>query len=108
MVPRALIAAASEVLCPGLALGLFFGCPFAPRVHCVKCGAIRLGMPLALSDTQLDLVMKATAPLDPSKRLVAMERVTAQLRIRGGHYISDDDVERAMRAALKGLVQGAA
>jgi hypothetical protein len=65
-------------------------------------------MPLALSDTQLDLVMQATAPLDPSKRVVAMERVAAQLRIHGGRYVSDADVELATRAALKGLVQGSA
>src|SRR5262245_9829329 len=36
--------------------------------------------PLSLTDDQLHTVMKACAPLDPSKRAVLIERVAAQLR----------------------------
>jgi hypothetical protein len=34
-----------------------------------------------------------------------MERIAAHVRQRAGRYVTDDDVERATRAALKGLVQ---
>jgi hypothetical protein len=65
-------------------------------------------MPLALSDHQLELVMTAAGPLDPAKRATLMERIAGQLRLRAGRYVTDDDVERATRTALKGLVQGSA
>ena len=60
---------------------------------------------IALSDTQLHVVMRACAPLDPSKRVVAMERIAAQLRLNGGRYCSDADVARALKSALVGLLQ---
>jgi hypothetical protein len=61
-----------------------------------------------LSDDQLHTVMKAYAPLDPSKRSVLMERVAAQLRqLAGCRRPSDGDVELALRAAMAGLRQTA-
>ena len=64
-------------------------------------------MPFGLSDTQLHAVMLALAPLDPSKRALAMERIAARLRldgVRGGHP-SNAQVEAAVEGALAGLVQ---
>jgi hypothetical protein len=67
-------------------------------------------MPLALSDHQLEIVMTAAGPLAPDKRVVLMERIVAALRVRAVvfHNPTDADIERATRAALKGLVQGSA
>jgi hypothetical protein len=62
-------------------------------------------MPLALSDSQLEFVMTAAGPLDPAKRVTLMERIAGQLRQRAGRHISDAEVERATRTALRGLVQ---
>jgi hypothetical protein len=61
---------------------------------------------LALSDSQLATVMAAATGLPPDKRSVFLERIAAQLgQIRRP---SDADVERAARAALKGLLQAPA
>jgi hypothetical protein len=67
-------------------------------------------MPLALSDHQLELVMAAAGPLSPEKRIVLMERIVAALHVRAGVFRkpTDADIERATRAALRGLVQGSA
>ena len=64
--------------------------------------------PLQLTDDQLHTVMKACAPLDPSKRSVLMELVAAQLRqLAGCRRPSDGDVELALRAAMARLRQTA-
>jgi hypothetical protein len=63
---------------------------------------------LQLTDDQLHTVMKACAPLDPSKRSVLMERVAAQLRqLAGCRRPSDGDVELALRGAMAGPRQTA-
>jgi hypothetical protein len=60
-------------------------------------------MPLALTDSGLRIVMAAATGLPPEKRQIFMERIAAQLsRIRRP---GDADVERAARAALRGLMQ---
>jgi hypothetical protein len=46
-------------------------------------------MPFALTDHQFELVMMATAPFDPAKRAVLMERMAAHLRLNGGRYPID-------------------
>jgi hypothetical protein len=51
--------------------------------------------------------MLVLAPLDPSKRAVAMERVAASLRY-GARWPSDGDVDAAIKAALAGLLHGSA
>jgi hypothetical protein len=61
--------------------------------------------PFALTDHQLELVMMATAPFDPAKRAVLMERMAAHLRLNGP---TDTDVNRAIKAAMVGLLQGSA
>jgi hypothetical protein len=59
---------------------------------------------IALSDDQLASVMRACAPLDPSKRAVALERVAGELRRTAGRYCSDSDVDHALKIALVGLM----
>jgi hypothetical protein len=59
-------------------------------------------MLFGLSDVQLHAVMLALAPLDPSKRAVAMERIAARLRLDGVRHPTDVDVELAVRGALGG------
>jgi hypothetical protein len=64
-------------------------------------------MPLALSDRQLEIVMTAAGPLAPEKRVVLIERIVAALHVRAGVFRkqTDADIERATRAALRGLIQ---
>ena len=63
-------------------------------------------MALALSDNGLKIVMPAAAGLPPDKRSTFMERTAAELsRIRRQ---TDDDIRRAARAALQGLMQAPA
>ena len=52
--------------------------------------------------------MLALAPLDPSKRATATERIAGRLRLDGARHPSDAAVELAVRGALAVLVQGAA
>jgi hypothetical protein len=58
---------------------------------------------LALSDSQLQIVMAAAGPLPPEKRSLFLERVAASLRIHGA-----GDFERAVQLALTGLIQNSA
>jgi hypothetical protein len=39
-------------------------------------------MPFSLTDHQLELVMTAAAPLDPSKRATLMARIAVHLRLQ--------------------------
>jgi hypothetical protein len=61
--------------------------------------AITPGSMLALTDSQLDLVMTAAGGLTPEKRSLFLERVAARLELRGRRF-TDDDLERAVRSAL--------
>jgi L-aminopeptidase/D-esterase-like protein len=63
-------------------------------------------MPFALSDAQLHLVMAAAQLLPFEKRAVVLERVAGHLQLIAARHFSDAEVERAIRAALSGLVQG--
>jgi hypothetical protein len=82
-----------------------------PRPHFTRAAfflVLAQMTPLSLTDEQLHTVMKACAPLDPSKRAVLIERVAAQLRqLAGCRRPSDGDVELALRAAMAGLRQAA-
>jgi len=61
---------------------------------------------IQLSDSQLETVMTAAATLAVDKRACFLERVAAELaRVR---QPDDQDVERAARAALRGLLQAPA
>jgi hypothetical protein len=61
---------------------------------------------IALSDRQLQAVIVAAQPLAVDKRACFLERIAAELaRI---HRPDDRDVDRAVRAALRGLMQAPA
>jgi hypothetical protein len=64
--------------------------------------------PFSLSDDQMRAILVAAQPLDPSKRCTLLERTAAQLRRIGVRRPTDDDVEHAIRFAMRGLLQGAA
>jgi hypothetical protein len=64
--------------------------------------------PFALTDDQLACVMTAAQPFDPAKRAVFLERIAGELRRLGLRYPSNDDVTRAIRAALTRLTQAPA
>ena len=55
-----------------------------------------------LSDHQLAAVMLAAKDLPDEKRRTFLERVDARLTLRGAR-ISDADLDKAIRIALKGL-----
>jgi hypothetical protein len=52
--------------------------------------------------------MKAAQPLDPAKRCTLMERVAAELRRSCGRYVTDTDVQRALKISLVNLAHGSA
>lgn len=58
---------------------------------------------LALSDTQLSVVMTAAGGLPVEKRALFLERVAARLRLRD--RFTDADLDDAVRTALCGLIQ---
>ena len=62
---------------------------------------------LALKECQLATVMTAADKLPVEKRGVFLQRVVAWLSLRGTRF-NDDDLDDAMRHALKGLVQNSA
>jgi len=64
--------------------------------------------PLSPSDDHLRIVMNAARPLAVEKRALFLERLGAQLALRGFRHPSDDDLARAVRMALQGLRQGTA
>jgi hypothetical protein len=59
---------------------------------------------LALTDSQLQIVMDAAQPLPVDKRETFLWRVSARLQLQRRQF-DDDDVATAVRAALVGLVQ---
>jgi hypothetical protein len=59
-------------------------------------------------DGQLEQVMLACKPLDPSKRLMLMEGIAGYLRPQGIRRPDDQTIEAALRASLRGLLQGSA
>jgi len=62
---------------------------------------------LALSDSQLQIVMTAAGGLPVEKRGVFLERVAARLELHGPRF-TDADLGAAIQAALTGLIQSAA
>jgi len=60
--------------------------------------------PFGLNNEQLACVMTAAQPFDPAKRAVLLERIAGELRRLGLRHPSDDDVTRAIRLALRGLM----
>jgi hypothetical protein len=62
---------------------------------------------LALSDSQLRAVWAAADGIPVEKRGVFLERLVAQLQLRGSHFTTTD-LEDVVRSALSGLVQHAA
>jgi hypothetical protein len=61
---------------------------------------------LALSDTQLAVVMTAAGGLAVEKRTLFLERVAARLTLCG--RFTDADLDHAVRMALSGLIQESA
>jgi hypothetical protein len=59
---------------------------------------------LALSDSQLRTVWAAADGLPVEKRGVFLERLVAQLQLRGFRFTTTD-LEEMVRLALSGLVQ---
>jgi hypothetical protein len=57
---------------------------------------------------QLALVMTAAKPLDPSKRATLLERIASHLRCISVRRPTDSEVDRAIKAAMSGLLQGSA
>jgi hypothetical protein len=62
---------------------------------------------LALSDSQLRSLWAAAAGLPIEKRGVFLERLVAQLQLRGSHFTTAD-LDDAVRLALKGLTKKSA
>jgi hypothetical protein len=62
---------------------------------------------LALSDSQLRAVWAAVDRLPVEKRGVFLERLIAQLQLRGSRFTTTD-LEDMVRSALSGLVQQSA
>jgi hypothetical protein len=62
---------------------------------------------LALKDRQLATVMTAADKLPVEKRGVFLQRVVASLSLRGTGF-NDNDLDDAMRQALRGLVRDSA
>ena len=62
---------------------------------------------LALSDSQLRAVWAAADRLPVEKRGVFLERLVAQLQLRGSHFTTTD-LEDMVRSALSGLVRHSA
>jgi hypothetical protein len=62
---------------------------------------------LALTDSQLQIVMAAGRHLSPEKRSLFLERIAARLRLHGNNF-TDVDLERAVRSALSGLIRDSA
>ena len=60
---------------------------------------------ISLSDAQLQTVMLAAASLEPEKRGVYLQRVSAHLSLKCGTRFTDGDVAVAAQAALHGLIQ---
>ena len=58
---------------------------------------------LGLRGAQLAAVMAAASDLPTEKRTVFLQRIASRLRLRGRRF-SDDDLDKAIRIALKGLV----
>ena len=61
-----------------------------------------------LTDRQMRAVLEASQPLDSVKRGILLERVAAQLRFQCGGRLADDDVQAALKSALRGLQQDSA
>jgi hypothetical protein len=59
---------------------------------------------IALTDSQLRIVMTAATSVPPEKRGVYLQRIAAHLQIRCGRY-TDADVGLAAQSALQGLIQ---
>jgi hypothetical protein len=62
---------------------------------------------LALSDSQLRAVWAAADGLPVEKRGVFLERLVAQLQLRGSRFTTTD-FEDVVRSALRGLIQQSA
>jgi hypothetical protein len=64
---------------------------------------------LALTDNQLHTITAIAGGLPVEKRGTFLERLSATLPgLTGGRRPGDDDVERAARAALRGLLRAPA
>jgi hypothetical protein len=62
---------------------------------------------LALTDSQLKLVMTAAGGLSVEKRAVFLERVAARLQLYGANF-TDIELDRAVHSAMRGLVKDCA
>jgi hypothetical protein len=57
---------------------------------------------ISLSDSQLQVVMDAAAGIDPGRRDVYLQRVSAMLRFR--NRFTDDDLDEICKLATCGLL----
>jgi hypothetical protein len=62
---------------------------------------------LALTDSQLQMVMTAAGSLPVDKRSTFLEGVVCRMQLRGAHF-TDKDLNDAVRRTLTGLKQSAA
>jgi hypothetical protein len=61
-------------------------------------------LPLALTDSQMRMVLAAAAQLDdPAKRHTLLQRLAGHLQ-RAGGQLTDGDLDRALAASLRGLL----
>ena len=83
----------------------------APKTHgrrsWPKAEGINSEIAAPCSPGLMTIVMNAASGLPVEKRTVFLERVAARLALRGAR-ISDADLDKAIRIALKGLVHNSA
>jgi hypothetical protein len=63
---------------------------------------------IALTDSQLRIVMDAARMLPIEKRDLYLRRIAAMLTLRGRGHFNDADVTNVAQLALRGLMQQAA
>jgi hypothetical protein len=62
---------------------------------------------LALTNSQLKIVMAAASGLSLEKRSLFLERIAARLQLYGPRF-TDTEFERAVRSTLSGLIRNSA
>jgi hypothetical protein len=63
---------------------------------------------ISFTDFQLLMIQQSAEPLPVEKRSIYLERVIGFLEHRRGGLFDDNDVQKAVTAALKGLVHESA
>jgi hypothetical protein len=63
---------------------------------------------IGLTDSQLQVVMRAARSISVEKRDIFLQRIAAMLALRGRGRFTDTDVADVAQLALAGLIQTAA